>query len=69
MIPTKADIESGLSAVLIDAWCPEQLANEAAEIIARYFPDPRLVGATDTELTIVRQAKEYVQFSPDALDV
>ncbi|MEH2188309.1 MAG: hypothetical protein V7K64_19375 [Nostoc sp.] len=58
---SKKDIEQAFFSVLTDAWCPEDLAKDAAKILTDYHPDNRLLGATETEVQVVKQATEYVR--------
>lgn len=55
----RQDMKQAIVDVLTDAWCP-------AEIISRNDLDPILLGrATDEEILIVKQAKEYVKEQND----
>ena len=47
--------------VLTDAWCPDDLAHKAAEVATKYFPDIKLLGASDEEVQVLKQAKEYLE--------
>ncbi|MEH1802167.1 hypothetical protein [Nostoc sp.] len=54
-------IEKALFEVLTDAWCPEDLARDAAKILSEYYPDNTLIGATEAQVNVVKQAQEYVR--------
>ena len=60
-IMSKKDMEQAIFKVLADAWCPEDLAKDAANILAEYYPDNCLLGATEAQVNVVKQAKEYVR--------
>jgi hypothetical protein len=60
---SKKDIESAILSVLTDAWCPPDLAKNAASILSDYYPDNTLTGATEAEVRVVKQAQEYVRDS------
>lgn len=47
--------------VLTDAWCPNDLAHKAAEIATKFYPDHTLLGATEEEIQVLRQAKAYLE--------
>jgi hypothetical protein len=50
--------------ILTEHWCPDSLADEASRILSQHYPCP-LIGATDEEIAVVRQAKEYVTGTDD----
>lgn len=60
---SKKDIEQTIVNVLTDAWCPQDLAKDAARIMSEYYPDNRLTGATEAQVRVVKQAQEYVRDS------
>lgn len=60
---SKKDIESAIVSVLTDAWCPQDLAKNAASILSKHYPDNMLLGATEAEVNVVKQAQEYVRNS------
>lgn len=60
---SKKDIEQVIVSVLTDAWCPQDLARDAASILSEYYPDNMLTGCTEAQAHVVKQAQEYVRDS------
>jgi hypothetical protein len=50
--------------ILKDASCPEALAEKASEIASRHYP-LELAGATEEEVSTVKQAQKYLEANND----